>query len=57
VGGKGLVAANLSSLNFVDLHAIFTLRPMKIDIMFLVHNFQKFGAGFFQFSFFIIFCI
>jgi hypothetical protein len=25
VGGKGLVAANLSSLNFVDLHAIFTL--------------------------------
>jgi hypothetical protein len=30
---------------------------MKIDIMFLVHNFQKFGAGFFHFSFFIIFGI
>ena len=28
---------------------------MKIDIMFLVHNFQKFGAGFFHFSFFFLF--
>jgi hypothetical protein len=34
-----------------------SIRPMKIDIMFLVHNFQKFGAGFFHFSFFIIFCV
>ena len=27
----------------------FDIRPMKIHIMFLVHNFQKFGAGFFNF--------
>jgi hypothetical protein len=31
------------------------VRPMKIDIMFLVHNFQKFGAGFFHFSLFFVF--
>jgi hypothetical protein len=31
------------------------IRPMKIDIMFLVHNFQKFGAGFFHFSLFFLF--
>ena len=33
---------------------VFLTRPMKIDIMFLVHNFQKFGAGFFHFSFFFL---
>ena len=27
--------------------------PMKVDFMFLIHNFKKLGAGF-RFSFFII---
>ena len=44
---------NVLSARFKNKRGILS----SIDIMFLVHNFQKFGAGFFHFSFFIIFCI
>jgi hypothetical protein len=43
---------NRVSTNFMQTSYI---RPMKIDIMFLVHNFQKLGAGFFHFSLFFVF--
>ena len=44
---------NMKKIFGLNYIIFVSIRPMKIDIMFLVHNFQKFGAGFF--SFFISF--